>query len=90
VLTEEGIQAVADVYRRWETRERLSRVITLDEAREANFNLSPSQFVEVNEREKHRPIAEILRDLEKARAERERADGELAEVLNKLGLRIVV
>lgn len=86
VLTEEGIQAVADVYRKWETRERLSRVITLDEVREADFNLSPSQFVEVNEREKHRQIAEILRDLEKARAERERADGELTEVLRKLKL----
>ena len=61
--------------------------VTLDEVREADYNLSPSQFVEINEREKHRPIAEILADLEEARAERERADGELAEVLSKLGLR---
>ena len=42
-----------------------------DEAREADFNLSPSQFVEINEREKHRPIPEILADLEAARLERE-------------------
>lgn len=86
VLTEEGIQAAADVYRKWETREKLSRVITLDEAKEADFNLSPSQFVEVNERETHRGIPVILAELEKARAERERADAELAEVLNKLRL----
>jgi len=86
-LTPEGIAAVAEVYQKWETREKLSRVITLDEVREADYNLSPSQFVEINEREKHRPIAEILADLEEARAERERADGELAEVLSKLGLR---
>ncbi len=66
--------------------ERLSRVITLDEAREADYNLSPSQFVEVNEREKHRPIPEILADLARARTERERADGELGEVLARLGL----
>jgi type I restriction enzyme M protein len=84
VLTAEGIRAVADVYRRWENKERLSRVITLDEAKEADFNLSPSQFVEVNEREKHRPIAEILADLEKARVERERADAELADIISKL------
>jgi len=86
VLTEDGIRAVADVYRGWETRERLSRVITLDEAREADFNLSPSQFVEVNEREKHRAIAEILKDLEAASVEREQADLKLAEVIRKLGL----
>jgi len=83
-LTPEGIAAVAEVYQKWETREKLSRIITLDEVREADYNLSPSQFVEINEREKHRPIAEILADLEEARAERERADGELAKILNIL------
>jgi len=86
VLTPDGIRAIAEAYGKWESRERLSRVITLDEAREADFNLSPSQFVEVNEREKHRPIPEILADLARARTERERADGELGEVLGKLSL----
>ncbi len=86
VLTEEGITAVAEVYRRWETREKLSRVVMLDEARAADYNLSPSQFVDVNDRVKHRPLADILADLDAARAERERADAELAEVLSKLGL----
>ena len=81
VLTEEGIQAVADVYRKWETREKLSRVITLEEAREADYNLSPSQFVEVNDRQTHRPIPEILGDLESAKMEREQADIALASVL---------
>lgn len=85
-LTEEGIRAVVEVYRNWQTREKLSRVITLEEAKTADYNLSPSQFVEVTEREKHRPIPEILKDLVAARAEGERADGELAEVLGKLGL----
>ena len=68
VLTPEAISAVAEVYHRWETREKLSRIITMDEAREADYNLSPSQFVEVNDRVKHRTIPEILSDLELARA----------------------
>ena len=78
---------MTEAYRKWETQEKLCRVITLEEAREADFNLSPSQFVEVNEREKHRPMAEILRDLEAARVERERADEELDKVLRKLELK---
>ena len=86
-LSEEGIGAVSDAYRKWQTQEKLCRVITLDEAREADFNLSPSQFVEVNEREKHRPIPEILADLALARTERERADAKLDEILDTLGLR---
>lgn len=86
VLTEEGIAAVAEVYRCWETREKLSRVITLDEARAADYNLSPSQFVDISEKVKHRPLPEIMADLRAARAERERADAELTDVLVKLGL----
>lgn len=84
-LTEEGIQAVTDVYKKWETRDKLSRVISLEDARVADYNLSPSQFVEVNDREKHRPIPKILRDLESAKMEREQADIALASVLDKLG-----
>ena len=87
VLTDEGIAAVADAYRAWETRAKLSRVITLDEARAADYNLSPSQFVDVGERVQHRPLAEIMADLAAAREERERADSHLADVLATLGLK---
>jgi type I restriction enzyme M protein len=86
VLTNEGIAAVADVYRRWETREKLSRVVTLEEVQAADYNLSPSQFVEVGDRVQHRPLRDILDDLGAARRERERADDELGAVLAKLGL----
>ncbi len=86
VLTDEGIAAVAETYRQWETRQKLSRVITLEEARVADYNLSPSQFVEINDKVHHRPLAEILSDLVGVRAEREHADARLAEVLTTLNL----
>jgi type I restriction enzyme M protein len=86
-LTDEGIKAVADVYRKWETREKLSRVITIQDARDADYNLSPSQFVEVNDKAQHRAIAEILADLNFARVEREKADDELSAILAGLALR---
>jgi type I restriction enzyme M protein len=71
VLTEEGIRAVAEAFLHWESRPKLSRVITLEEARAADYNLSPSQFVEVNDRVKHRQLVEILADLRAAGVERE-------------------
>ena len=64
----------------------MSKVITLEEAREADYNLSPSQLVEVGERVCHRALSSILEDLAVARVERERADAELSEVLTKLKL----
>lgn len=86
VLTDAGIAAVSHVYNAWETREKLSCVVTLDELRAADFNLSPSQFVEVGDRAQHRQLSGILADLAIARAEREHADKELAEILSQLGL----
>ncbi len=86
VLTDEGSAAVVEVYRQWETREKLSRVVTLDEVRAADYNLSPSQFVEVGDRAIHRPLSEIVADLRLARQERDRADQELDYILSKLDL----
>ena len=86
VLTEGGIAAIGEVWRAWETREKLSQVITLKQAQAADYNLSPSQFVDVNEKITHRAIHEILGDLTNARTKRETADAHLSEVLAKLHL----
>jgi type I restriction enzyme M protein len=84
VFTDGGIQAAVEVYHRWETREKLSRVITLEDIRAADYNLSPSQFVEVNDRVKHRALSEITADLRDARTRREAADTALDSLLAKL------
>jgi type I restriction enzyme M protein len=86
MLTDEGIAAVAEVYRQWETQEKLSKVIGLEEVRAADYNLSPSQFVEVGERVNHRALSSILEDLAVARVERERADAELSKILGSLSI----
>lgn len=85
-LTDEGIQAVSEVYRHWQTRDKLSRVVTLAEVQEADYNLSPSQFVEIADKVVHRSIADILTDLTVAKSEREQADRDLQNVLVRLGL----
>ena len=86
VLTDEGIDAATEVYQAWESREKLSRVITLEEAQKTDYNLSPSQFVDVGDTIEHRPVNDILADLTDARLTREKADNALEEVLNQLGL----
>jgi type I restriction enzyme M protein len=85
-LTPDGIAAVSDVFRRWNTREKLSRVVTLEEVREADYNLSPSLFVETSDEIHHRPIHDILADLWAARTQRENADDELVHAMKRLGL----
>ena len=86
VLTDEGIDAATEVYEAWESREKLSEVITLEDVRRTDYNLSPSQFVDVGDRIEHRPISEILADLTEARITREKADKTLEDVLIRLGI----
>lgn len=86
VLTDEGIAAVAGAFNKWQTIDKLSRVVTLEEAKGVDYNLSPSQFVQVEERVTHRALTDILEDLAVARVERERADARLDEVLSKLAV----
>ena len=85
-LTDEGIDVAAEVYQAWESREKLSEVITLQDARKIDYNLSPSQFVDVGDKVEHRPIYQILADLTEARIAREHADNTLEDVLTQLGL----
>ena len=85
-LTDEGIDAATEVYQAWESREKLSRVITLEDARKTDYNLSPSQFVDVGDKVEHRPVSEILADLTEARIAREKSDKTLEDLLIRMGL----
>ena len=50
----------------------MSAVITLKDAQKTDYNLSPSQFVDVGEKVEHRPVNEILADLTEACIAREK------------------
>ena len=86
ILTDDAIEAANEVYQAWESREKLSSVITLEDAQKTDYNLSPSQFVDVGDKVEHRLVNEILVDLTEARIAREKADKTLEDVLSRLGL----
>ena len=86
ILTDDAIAAATEIYQAWESREKLSDIITLEDAQKTDYNLSPSQFVDVGDKVEHRPVNEILSDLTEARITREKADKALEDVLARLGL----
>lgn len=86
VLTDEGTDIAIEVYQAWESREKLSNIITLEDAQKTDYNLSPSQFVDIGDKVEHRPVNEILTDLTEARIAREKADKALEDVLARLDL----
>ncbi|WP_109486251.1 type I restriction-modification system subunit M [Occallatibacter savannae] len=85
-LTEEGIAVAAEAFHKWETREKLSKIVTLEDVKEADFNLSPSLFVEINGKTKHRSLGAIVKDLASARLNREQADEALDVIFSGLPL----
>ena len=86
ILTNDAIDVATEVYQAWESREKLSSVITLEDAQKTDYNLSPSQFVDVGDKVEYRPVNDILSDLTEARIAREKSDKALEGVLTQLGL----
>ncbi len=87
-LTGEHIRRVYEVYRDWRAEERLSAVITIQEAARNDYNLSPGRYVATDDVEPPLPLEEALVLLAQAEEERAEADAELRKVLHRLGLEI--
>ena len=85
VLTEAGISIATDAFRHWTKREKISRVVTLEEVRAADYSLSPSLYVDANDVVAHRNISDIVADLCDIRMKRDAVDTKLDTLLSKLG-----
>ena len=83
-LSTENIQKIVNAYREFKDIEKFARVITIEEVRAADYNLSPSRFVSIAEEEKYRPISEIKADLERLEKERMEIEEKVRGILEKV------
>ena len=86
ILTDEGIGAATEVYQVWESRGEVEQRYHVSGCPKTDYNLSPSQFIDISDKVEHRPVKEILTDLTAARIAREKADKALGDVLPRLEL----
>lgn len=82
-LGPENIKKIANVYREFKEIEGFSKIITTDEAKEADYNLSPARFVLLIEEEEYRPIEEIEKELTKIDIEQKKIEKKLSEIIKK-------
>lgn len=87
ILASEDIKTIANIYHNWETRDKLSQIISLEEARAADYNILPSNFVDISEKLQYRPLKEILADLSDIRNEKEKINTKLKNILCELGIK---
>ena len=82
-LSQENIKKIISTYDKFKEIKKLSKIITLEETEEADFNLSPSRYVSVMDEEEYRPIGEIVRDLEEINKERQKVEENINKILEK-------
>jgi type I restriction enzyme M protein len=83
-LTEDAISRIAETFTAWKEIERFSKVVSEEELRENDFNISPTRYVHTGETEEYRPIAEIVEELDALDKEVSATDPLLREVLEGL------
>jgi len=82
-LGKENIQKIVEVYKNFEEVEKFSKIITIKDVEEADYNLSPSRFVSVFDQENYRPVEEIKKDLKKLEVEKTKVEEKIWEILSK-------
>ena len=84
ILSEENIKKIVYAYNEFKNIEKFAKVITKEEAKQADYNLSPSRFVSIAEEEEYRSIGEIREELESLEVERKIIEEKLRAILNQL------
>jgi type I restriction enzyme M protein len=83
-LTEDGIKEIVEKYRNWETEERVSRVVDLEEIQENDYNLNIALYVDTTEPEEEIDVSEELEKLHRLQEEREEIENQMTEHMEAL------
>lgn len=87
-IPDEYIQKIYDIYKTFREEEGISKVITNEEARINDYNLSPSRYVSQNGKEEVLPLEEVIVELKEAEEERKEAEERLGKILRELNFNI--
>ncbi len=83
-LTEEGIDEIVEKYRNWETEERVSRAVDLEEIRKNDYNLNIALYVDTTEPEENIDVSKELQKLKELQQQREEIENKTMEHMEAL------
>jgi len=86
-IPDEKIKKIASAFHAFKDVERFTKVISVDEAKKNDYNLSPSRYVETGAAEEYKDIPTLLTELGKLDDESKKIEKELDAVFQKLGLK---
>lgn len=83
-IPDDKIKKISKAFHDWKSIDKLTKIITNEEAEKNDYNLSPSRYVGNDEEEEYRDVDEILIELAELEEEREKTDKELNEIMRKI------
>ena len=85
-MTDQQVTQVHAAFVNWKPVELLCTVVSTNDVASNDYNLSPGSYIASTAAESTLPLADAVRTLREAEAEREKADSELWKVLSELGI----
>src|SRR5207302_11374528 len=79
-----GIELITTAFLAWAEEEKFAKIVTCEEVTKEDYNVSPSRYIHIADAETHRPIAEILEELEALDTEAAEANAELRGIMSRL------
>ncbi len=83
-ISQSGINKIANAFIKGKDVDRFLKVITKEEAKKNDYNLSPARYISLQEEVVHRPIVQILKDLKVLQKEGVKVDSNLDCIFKKL------
>lgn len=82
----DGIERIAMAFKEWQEEEKFAQILTCERVAKEDYNISPSRYIQVADHNTHRPLVEILEELQALDAETAAANEMLRKALRKLRL----
>ena len=87
-ISEKSIDKIAQAFLKGKNEDRFVKVITKQEAKKNDYNLSPSRYVSLSEEAVYRPIPQILSELKSLKKQEAEVDKTLDQIFKKLAPQI--
>ena len=85
VLRDEDVEKIVATFDNYEEIEKYSRIVTLDEIKENDFNLNISRYIDTTEEEEQIDVAQAIKELQQLELEREKIEATMYSFLKELG-----
>jgi type I restriction enzyme M protein len=83
-LSADAIARIATTFSMWKEVEKYSRTVAREEIAKNDFNISPSRYIHAADGGEHRPVTDILQELNAVEVEAAQIDASLRIILSKL------